>query len=269
MRQWRVIFHPPMHGQANMAIDEAILHSVSTHSQPPTLRLYGWQPFCLSLGYGQDAADADESRLAAHGWDLVRRPTGGKAILHGDELTYSIALPIDDPLAQGDVVSSYRRLSEGLQHALRLLGVTPQSEAQAKGNQGLGAVCFEVPSHYELTVGGRKLIGSAQVRRKAGILQHGTLPLWGDIARICDVLRYPDEAARAAAKAHVRARATTLAEVLGAPPDPQTVAEAFVAGFAQTFALDLCEGALSDEESAHAERLLAETYANAAWTYKR
>lgn len=270
MRQWRVITHPFLAGYENMAIDEAILHGVSSGKQPPTLRLYGWSPFCLSLGYGQATSDADSERLHAHGWGIVRRPTGGKAILHGDELTYSVALPIDHELAQGDVVSSYRRISTALMHALEQLGIAPQSEQQAKGNKGLGAVCFEVPSHYEITVYGRKLIGSAQVRRKAGILQHGTLPLWGDIARICDALAYPNEADRATAKTHVRERAITLSEVLGDnTPNIEVVAEAMVAGFAQAFDLTFTHQDISPDEEAHALQLMRDTYANNAWTYKR
>jgi len=199
----------------------------------------------------------------------VRRPTGGKAILHGDELTYSVSIPIDHPLAQGDVVSSYRRISEALLAALQRLGLHPNSEAQAKGNHHLGAVCFEVPSHYEITVGGRKLIGSAQVRRRQGVLQHGTLPLWGDIGRICDALHYPTESDRAAAHHLVRQRATTLEAVLGRPPHYAEVADAFIAAFEQTFGINLVPGLLTPDEEQHAQTLLATTYASEAWTQKR
>src|SRR5690606_38118347 len=137
--------------------------------------------------------DADHTRIKANNWDIVRRPTGGKAILHGNELTYSVSLPKDHDLAQGDVVESYRRICKALLKALQYLGLSPASEKQAKGNSGLGPVCFEVPSHYEITSNGKKLIGSAQVRRREGILQHGTLPLYGDISLICDALAYESE----------------------------------------------------------------------------
>src|SRR4051794_13846617 len=196
-----------------MAVDEAILAAVSARDVPPTLRLYAWTPPCLSLGYGQHAREADTERLAQRGWDIVRRPTGGRAILHTDELTYSLALPIDHPLAQADLVESYRQISAALQIALDQLGAQAQANrAETDTTQALNPICFETPSHYEITVAGRKLVGSAQVRRKQGILQHGTLPLTGDLTRICDVLVYPDEMARSAAKADVRARALTLEE---------------------------------------------------------
>jgi lipoyl(octanoyl) transferase len=269
MRQWRLIYDNPTFGAQNMAVDEAILTSVAAGNALPTLRVYDWSPLCLSLGYGQRSSDADVERLAVQGWGLVRRPTGGRAILHGDELTYSVALPADDELAQGDVVESYRRISEALMAALQLLGLSPESEKQAKGNRSVGPVCFEVPSHYEITSGGRKLIGSAQVRRKTGILQHGTLPLTGDIARICDALAYPDDDLREAARQQVRERATTLEQVCGSPVAWQTAADALVEGFAQTFAIEFMPGGLTEQEETHAAALQHDVYSNDHWTYKR
>lgn len=269
MRQWRLIVDSPALGAVNMATDEAILQAVSAGEQLPTLRLYGWEPMCLSLGYGQRVRDVDEERLNAAGWGMVRRPTGGKAILHGDEVTYSVALPRDHDLAQGDVVESYRRISEALLVALRRLGLAPASEKDAKGNKGLGPVCFEVPSHYEITSDGKKLIGSAQVRRKIGILQHGTLPLYGDIARICDALAYESDDAREIAKAQVRRRATTLEAVTGERINWHTAADAIVQGFAETFGIAFMSDELSDDERAQVATLVEETYAHPAWTRKR
>ncbi len=252
-----------------MAVDEAILLAVSAGAQPPTLRVYGWQPLCLSLGYGQRAAEADAARMESLGWHMVRRPTGGRAILHGDELTYSVALPAGHDLAQGDVVESYRRISTALLTMLQAMGFVPASEKQEKDGRSVGPVCFEVPSHYEITAGGKKLIGSAQVRRKEGILQHGTLPLCGDIARICDALVYAEEADREAARQQVRERATTLGAIAGHEITWQTAADALVQGFAETFDLTLQCGTLSADEQHTADRLYQETYASPAWTLKR
>lgn len=262
MRQWRLIYDHPAQGAYNMAYDEAILDAVTAGDSLPTLRLYRWSPACLSLGYGQSAADADLDQLARHGWDVVRRPTGGKAILHTDELTYSVALPADHPIAAGDIVESYRRISRALLLALENLGAVPHSERRdSKQPQSLaGAVCFEVPSHYEITVEGRKLVGSAQMRRKGGVLQHGTLPLEGDLARICDVLTYPDEIAREQAKAKVHERALTLAEALGRVVAWNDVAYMVASAFQQVFDLDFRLGELSAAELAHAEQLVNERY---------
>ena len=167
MRQMRSLRDCGFHdGASNMAVDCAILDAVAGGDQPATLRLYGWRPFCLSLGYGQRTRDVDRDALAARGWDLLRRPTGGKAILHGDELTYSLCLPLTHPLAAEDIIESYRRISAGLLRALEMLGLTADAPRQGERVRGVdpGPVCFEMPSHYEISLGGRKLIGSAQLR---------------------------------------------------------------------------------------------------------
>lgn len=258
-------------GASNMAVDTAIMAAVAGGDQPPTLRLYGWDPFCLSLGYGQRSRDVDFDALASRGWDLVRRPTGGKAILHGDELTYSLSLPLNHPLAGADIVESYRRISAGLLRALEILRLT--ADAPRQGERGRdanpGPVCFEMPSHYEISVGGRKLIGSAQLRRKGALLQHGTLPLDGDLARICDGLRFESEASRNLRKRNVRERALTLAEAAGKPLTWAEAASAIERGFASAFGLEIKSGQLTPAESNQVEQLLAERFANPAWTRKR
>lgn len=269
MRQWRLLHDEPLPGAQNMARDEAILEAVSAGQQLPTLRLYAWQPWCLSLGYGQPHADVDDTVLQRHGWQVVRRPTGGRAILHAHELTYSLALPIDHPLALGDVVESYRLISQGLMQALKCLGLQPHSDKNPAMPKSLSAVCFEVPSHYEITVQGRKLIGSAQLRRKEGILQHGSLPLSGDLGDICQVLRYEDEAERQSAALLVRQHALTLQEALGRILDWSEVAEAFAAGFARAFDLELVPAALSTQEERRALVLQAEIYESTDWWHKR
>lgn len=269
MRQWRVIYDTPLIGSYNMAIDEAIMQAVAQGQSQPTLRLYAWSPLCLSLGYGQRIRDVDLERLAKHKWDIVRRPTGGKAILHGDELTYSVSIPKDHDLAQGDIVESYRRISEALMLALQYLGLSPASEKQAKGNTGLGPVCFEVPSHYEITSNGKKLIGSAQVRRRDGILQHGTLPLWGDITRICDALAYASGEERELAKQVIDEHATTLESVLGERISWDDVANMIAKGFADTFDIDFEIGELTQHEIELVNQFLEDRYNNPDWIHKR
>lgn len=270
-RQWRVIYDQPTVGARNMAVDEAILTAVGAGESPPTLRLYGWEPPCLSLGYGQRAREADLDRLSARGWGIVRRPTGGRAILHADELTYSLALPIADPLMAGGVVESYRRISGALLMALQSLGAQPNADRAESMPEAaaLSPVCFETSSHYEITIEGRKLVGSAQVRRRQSALQHGTLPLFGDIARICEALVYADEQARAAAADQVRARATTLEAALGRRVDWQTAAGAVADGFRQALDVALTPGELTAAETADAGRLEASVYGDPGWTFRR
>ncbi|MBI3761220.1 MAG: lipoate--protein ligase family protein [Chloroflexi bacterium] len=268
-------------GPTNMAVDEEILHAVADGSSPPTLRFFGWEPPCLSLGYAQPASDVDRSRLAELGWSLVRRPTGGRAILHSDELTYSVIAPVAEPRVEGGVVESYRRLSAGLLAGLRALNVPAEAQADPPRPEGMSAtewaaVCFEVPSHYEITAGGKKLLGSAQVRKRGVVLQHGSLPLAGDIARICDALIFATEAERERAKVRVRARAATVNEIAGsqpANPDRREIAwidaaQAMARGFAEALNLELVEGGLTRPEVERAEELRRERYGREEWNLK-
>lgn len=269
LEPWRVIFHQPLDGATNMAIDQAIMEAVGTGTVPPTLRFYAWSPACLSLGYAQHADEVDLKRLDDAGWDIVRRPTGGKAILHTDELTYSISAPDTHPIMRGGILESYQRISEALLAGLSLLQVDAMMTSKEAAGRAEGPVCFEVPSNFEVTSGGRKLIGSAQVRRQKTVLQHGTIPLYGDVARICDVLVYENEVIRDWARAQVRERAITLEEALGRRVSWQATADALSRGFQERFNIRLVPGDLSDEESLQAKTLSVTTYAESAWTQRR
>jgi lipoate-protein ligase A len=258
---WRLLRSAPADGATNMAVDEAILRAVAAGQVPPTLRFYAWQPPCLSLGRAQKASDVDLDALRTAGFDLVRRPTGGKAILHVDELTYSVVAPQEEPRMMGNIVESYRRLSAGLVRGLERLGVPNLVADQQAGNRPLeGPVCFEVPSDYEITVGGRKLVGSAQMRSRGVVLQHGTLPLYGDITRICPLLVAHPNPAR------VRARAATIEQTMGRSVAWDEAAKALATGFAEALNLHLESGILTDDEQAWAKELRAEKYAADEWT---
>lgn len=265
---WRVIEHPPARGAWNMAVDEAILESVYAQESLPTLRLYAWEPACLSLGLAQPFSEVDTRALALHGWDLVRRPTGGRAILHTDELTYAVIAPEMEPRVRGGVLESYLRLSQALLEALKFLGLCPQAEERKNTDKKtkLNPVCFEVPSNYEITVNGLKLIGSAQARRKEGILQHGALPLKGDLARIVTVLNFPDDVERESARERLLAHATTVERELGHAPEWQQASDAFQTAFESTLNLTLQPDILSPKEILRAEELMTEKYAHPSWT---
>jgi lipoate-protein ligase A len=267
---WRLVLTPPLGGPENMAIDEAILSAVGSGDSPPTLRLYAWAPPCLSLGYSQEGGDVDLDRLDDRGWDIVRRLTGGKAILHTDELTYSISAPAGNPHFSGDILESYRHLSRGLTAGLALLGLHPQVEGEVSLTEADRAnpVCFEVPSSYEITIEGKKLVGSAQVRRKGRMLQHGSIPLYGDISLICQVLPFNDPPSRSQACERVRDRATTLADALGRIVSWEEAAEAIARGFADGLGWELESGSLSPQESERARSLTAEKYADPEWTFR-
>ncbi|OGN92477.1 MAG: hypothetical protein A2Y88_08805 [Chloroflexi bacterium RBG_13_48_10] len=250
-----------------MATDEALLETIGQQHSLPTLRLYSWEPACLSIGYAQPCADIDFQRLGDLGWNWVRRPTGGRAILHTDELTYSIIAPLAEPRVAGGVLESYQRLSLALITALHALNIPAEAHPiHATGNSKANvAVCFEVPSNYEIVVNGKKLIGSAQARRKNGVLQHGTLPLWGDLARITNVLYYSNEQDRNLAALRLLSHATTVETVLGYRVSWEMVAQAFIESFQSELDLELVKGELSDEEISITEELTRNKYNHPAW----
>lgn len=251
-----------------MAVDESILEHIHRGESIPTLRLYSWNPPCLSLGHAQSFADVDVERLKANGWEVVRRVTGGRAILHTDELTYSVTGNIDEPVLSGGVLESYNRLAQALLFAIRELGlpVEIKEHISEPATLNLNPVCFEVPSTYEITVGGKKLIGSAQARKKEGVLQHGSLPLTGDLTRICQALVFRDEAARDNASQRLLERATTVESTLGAKTDWETAAQTFVKGFEAQLGIHFQRGEMSASESERAEELVREKYAHPSWT---
>lgn len=257
---WRLIIErAPRTGAWNMALDEAIMDAVAAGEALPTLRFYAWEPPCLSLGKRQPLDGVDLERCRADGVDVVRRATGGFAILHTDELTYSIATRPGDPRADGAILDAYRKLSQGLLAGLRLLGVTPEMNPVVPGGvHNVSAACFEVPSAYEIVVNDKKLIGSAQARPFGRVLQHGSLPLTGDIARVVLYLAYEREEERAELATHLRKRATTISDALGRVVSYDEAAEAMARGFAAALNLTFEPGDPSAAELAVAEKRLAE-----------
>ena len=259
--RWRLLVDAPTNGASNMAVDEVLLDGVASGSAPPTVRFYGWAPPCLSLGYFQsfDVVNVDGCRTL--GVDVVRRPTGGRAILHDRELTYSVALPLRLLGDDRALLPSYHRLSLALEAGLRQLGapvvLAPESAAHAVPDQG--PICFDRPSAHEILLHGRKLVGSAQVRRATAILQHGSILIEPRLDRLRSCLRLPSgEAGR------VEDGVAGLAEV--GDFAPTTIAAALADAFAQEFGVRLIPGQLRPDERSAADGLVASKYASLAWT---
>jgi lipoyl(octanoyl) transferase len=238
------------------------------------LRFYRWQPPAVSLGRHQAIAEIDQAAVADYGYEIVRRTTGGRAILHRDELTYSVAAPATEPRVTGGVMDAYLRLSNALVAGLQQMGVAAdKAGGDVRAGPDVSAACFEVPSAYEITVQGRKLLGSAQSRRAKYVLQHGSLPLHGDITRLINVLVLePDE--RAALRRQLADHACTLATALGVADDApilqfEKVAQAMAQGFATTLNLSFQLGAPTPQELQQTAQLIREQYANPTWTESR
>jgi lipoyl(octanoyl) transferase len=248
-----------------MAIEEAVLRYVGRGESPPTIRFFGWSPPCVSLGYGQRAQDElDIGACTRLGYSWLRRPTGGRAILHMDEVTYSLAMPLSDPRAWGGILGSYQRISRGLVLGLESMGAAVDRSEPGPTQAAVSAACFDQPSSYEITYRGRKLVGSAQVRRRNGMLQHGSMPVRGEVDGIVEVLLLGPER-RSDLSRRLRERATTLESVLGILVDPASVVKAISRGLADALDVELVEGALSASEQQWASTVGLAKYHDESW----
>jgi lipoate-protein ligase A len=268
----------------NMALDEALLVLIGRGESPPTLRLYGWSRPTVSLGYFQRAsAEIDLEACSAAGVPVVRRPTGGRAVFHDDEVTYSVILP--QACIAGSVLESYRVLSAGILQALSFLGLRgelacPGVRGPASGlmpaqravpQDGMQAACFDAPSWYETLVGGRKIIGSAQTRQGGGLLQHGSLLVGFDAPRLAGLLRSGarGEVDRADLALRLESRVTSLQAEMGRRPRRAEVQRAIACGMASALGLYLVQGGYTDKELTLARRLHRTKYRTKEWTMRR
>ena len=194
----RVIVDPQIRGADNMARDEALLAQAE-----PVVRLYGWRPACVSLGRAQTEADVDVATAKQWGLDVVPRATGGGAILHNEEeVTYAVVLPLDFPGLPRDISGSFAFLSGGVVHALRALGLPAEIESVPDNTRE--TLCYVRKQGTNVMVRGRKISGGAQRRTDRAVLQHGTIIVTRDEARMATLFR-TDEAT-------IARRVTSLAE---------------------------------------------------------
>ncbi|MER2260178.1 MAG: lipoate--protein ligase family protein, partial [Priestia megaterium] len=198
--KWRFIDSNNRSPYYNMALDEALLEWHSKGEIPPTIRFYGWNPPTLSIGYFQKAEkEINFDKVKELGLGFVRRPTGGRGVLHDEELTYSVIVSEEYPNMPKTVTEAYRVISEGLLEGFRSLGLEayfaiPRSEEEKNSLKNpRSSVCFDAPSWYELVVEGRKIAGSAQTRQKGVILQHGSILLEIDEDKLFSVFNYPND----------------------------------------------------------------------------
>lgn len=274
---WRLIRSGHVSAAYNMAIDEAMMHQVVAGGQP-TLRLYGWEPAAVSVGYFQDVSkEVDEQACASLGIDVVRRLTGGRAILHDVEVTYSLVIPEDHPLVPRGITESYRIISEGLVRGLEILGLdarmtTPSRYGRRRQNERetiSSPACFDAPSWYEITIDGKKVVGSAQVRKCGALLQHGSIPLELDAEKLFTVLHFPNETMRERAKRVFLANATSVRDALRAPVSFLELSDALLAGLEETLPIRFVEGELTEEELKTAEHLVETRYGTPEWNQRR
>ncbi|HEY8739101.1 MAG TPA: lipoate--protein ligase family protein [Candidatus Dormibacteraeota bacterium] len=234
---WRLIVDPPATGAANMARDRELLDELVAGKRPATLRFYGWSPACISLGLGQQPESVlDLEVVAAAGMDVVRRPTGGQALLHDDELTYSVVASQQDPVVGGTLMQSYHAISEALLAGLAELGIDGVGAPCApRPASGLTPVCFASASAEEVLVDGRKLLASAQWRSRGAFLQHGSLLLTDRQPELPHYLL--DTAAR-----DIKPMSVSLSELVREVPSTAELIRMLAGGFEAALGVTLVAG---------------------------
>jgi lipoate-protein ligase A len=270
--KWRLLETGFCEAAFNMAVDEAILLSCIQGEAPPTLRFYGWRPAAVSVGYFQSMLkEVDVEACKRVGIDYVRRPTGGRAVLHDVELTYSVVIPVGTPPLPEGLLSSYRVISEAIQEGLRVLGVEATIVSSKSGNRARAgsAACFSISSRYELAVGGRKIVGSAQLRRGKTVLQHGSIPLHLNIDRLFTILTTPVAEQKTCLIQQAQERMTGLRQILGRAVTFAELARALKTGWERRFETELVPGELSPQEKERSEKLTREKYSSREWNFLR
>lgn len=243
---WRVLKYKTFSPQENMAIDEAILDAHLRGKVPPTLRFYGWSPAAVSYGYNQILPEETCERIKVDGLEVVRRPTGGRAVLHLGEFTYSFVgsaatKECEDGFLSASITMAYKQICHGLQEGLRRLGVeTELGQAQTAYRQNQD--CFLATTGADLHYGGKKLIGSAQLRRRQAVLQHGSLLLDQSQTLMPRLLSGDSKAGLDAVERHAN-----LFDIIPRC-SPDDIQNAMIAGFSSAFAVEFDEGEITADE---------------------
>lgn len=251
---WRFIADASLDGQRNMAIDQAILKACEEGKSPPTLRCYGWNHPTLSVGYSQDASrDLDLEHCKAMGIPIVTRPTGGRALLHDREFTYSIVVPVPHPLFPSNLRGAFQKISSALLLALEALGIEQIMMAESIPPRNLqrkvqSPSCFAALNHWEICWGEKKLLGSAQRRLKNSFLQHGSV--WNDCDRefMHSLFRFKSKQSADESLEFHYSHTATLKEICNRLITADEFSLAMKAGFEKAFPICLISGELTDYE---------------------
>lgn len=273
---WRYIDSGNCSPAFNMALDEALLEWHSEGKIPPTIRFYGWNPATLSIGYFQKAEkEIDLVAVKKYGLGFVRRPTGGRGVLHDQELTYSVIVSEEHPEMPKTVTEAYRVISEGILEGFKNLGLDayfaiPRTDEEKAGLKSpRSAVCFDAPSWYELVVEGRKVAGSAQTRQKGVILQHGSILLDLDEDMLFDLFKYPNDRVKERMQRAFKNKAVATNSLRKEPVTIEEAKKAFKEGFEKGLQIDLEPYELTSEEMEYVNQLAKEKYESDEWNFKR
>ena len=251
--QWRLLQTGFNTAFSNMAIDRAILVGNSQAKVPPTVRFYGWSPPAISLGYFQSVAEEiDVNACKKLGVDYVRRITGGGAVFHDKELTYSIVISEAHPAIPKNIIKSYERICSALLQGLKQLGI-----------QGTYAPINDI------LVDGKKISGNAQTRKANTVLQHGTILLDVDVDTMFSLLKVPNEKIKDKLIRDVKQRVTSIEHIVGKKIRFEEVAKALQVGFEEEFHVELIHGILTKKEKTLAAQFEKECFSTTQWNHRR
>ncbi|HEY5595138.1 MAG TPA: biotin/lipoate A/B protein ligase family protein [Nitrospiria bacterium] len=266
MSEWRIIEDGPGNAAWNMAVDEAIAESCRRELVPPTIRFYAWTRPALTIGYFQKAErDLDQTVCRKEEISIVRRVTGGRAVLHGDDLTYSVASGAHGAELPDTIRGSFLAISRGFIQGLYHLGVEADAVRAPAKETGRSPLCFMSTSLYEITCQGRKIIGSAQRRWKDGMLQQGSLLLGFNPEAYYKFFRFPDETRRERIIQESRSRVIGLGDLVPTRMTPEMIVRRIATGFEQALGLTLKPAGLTPLEHERAEQLARTKYAADSW----
>ncbi|MBP2240853.1 lipoate-protein ligase A [Cytobacillus eiseniae] len=273
---WRYIDSGAGSPSFNMALDEALLDWNSEGKFPPVIRFYGWDPATLSIGYFQKVdKEIEMAAVKEHGLGFVRRPTGGRGVLHEHELTYSVIVSEEHPKMPKTVTEAYRVISEGILKGFHHLGmeayfaVPKTAEERDSLKNPRSAVCFDAPSWYELVVEGRKVAGSAQTRQKGVILQHGSILLDLDEDKLFSLFKYPNDRVKERMQKAFKNKAVAINEISRDEISIEQAKVAFKKGFAEGLNIELERYELTTEELAYVNKIAIERYEQDDWNFRR
>ncbi|WP_368503840.1 biotin/lipoate A/B protein ligase family protein [Alkalihalophilus sp. As8PL] len=273
---WRFIDSGNCSPAYNMALDEALLEWHSKGKIPPTIRFYGWAPATLSIGYFQKVEkEVNMEAVKRYGLGFVRRPTGGRGVLHDQELTYSVIVSEKHPEMPATVTEAYRVISEGILEGFKKVGLdayfaVPRTDEEKKALKNpRSAVCFDAPSWYELVVEGRKVAGSAQTRQKGVILQHGSIILDIDEDKLFDLFNYTSDRVRERMQKNFKNKAVAINALRETPLTMDEAKQAFHYGFEKGLNITLEPYTLTAEEDAEVWEIAKTRYEQDSWNYRK
>ena len=251
--EWRLLITENNSASTNMAMDRAELVAISEGRAPPTVRFFTWKPPAISIGYFQSLEEeVDLDVCKEYGVDYVRRITGGGAVFHDKELTYSIVIPEDHTQIPKNIMESYGRICGAIIKGLKQLGIESRY----------------APIN-DIETDGKKISGNAQTRKAKTVLQHGTILMDVDVERMFSLLKVPNEKIRDKLISDVKQRVTSVKHILGEEISFKNVAESMKIGFEEEFNVTLNEGTLTKDEMELTDRFEKEYFSTREWNHRR